>query len=141
MVEQIKSIEHGNHRRTLRHKNVETGEIYEGKLPVGAMYDVPYYRAEEHGKDAEWEGPSALGRGHGDDRLSLMVVTPGGSWFIDGRASNCDMKDDNTHNCWIRHGTPPNITVDKKGHTCGAGAGSIGKKNYHGFLRNGYLTL
>lgn len=27
----------------------------------------------------------------------------------------------------------------KDGNTCGAGAGSIAQKRYHGFLRNGYL--
>lgn len=69
----------------------------------------------------------------------LVVKTPGGEWVIDARASNCMMPDENTHRCWIRHGVPPNITVDKNGHTCGAGAGSILQSDYHGFLRNGYL--
>jgi hypothetical protein len=70
----------------------------------------------------------------------LMCKTPGGEWNIDGRASNCTMKEERTHRCWVRHGTPPNLHVDKNGHTCGAGAGSILSGNYHGFLHNGQLV-
>jgi hypothetical protein len=40
----------------------------------------------------------------------------------------------------VRHGEAPNITVDKNGVTCGAGAGSIQCGSYHGFLRNGELV-
>jgi hypothetical protein len=70
-----------------------------------------------------------------------MVVLPNGHiWDVDGRASNCDMKEDRTHRCWVRHGDPPNVHVDKNGHTCHAGAGSILSGNYHGFLHNGELT-
>lgn len=76
----------------------------------------------------------------GPDGRCLTVITPGGEWNIDGRASNCTMPEDKIHRCWVRHGTPPNITVDKNGNTCRAGAGSIAQKNYHGFLRNGFLT-
>lgn len=68
----------------------------------------------------------------------LCAVLPNGNhWNIESRASNCTMKDDRTHRCWCRHGEVPNITVDKNGHTCQAGAGSIASGNYHGFLRNG----
>lgn len=73
---------------------------------------------------------------------NLMVKTPGGDWHIDGQANNCTIPEDGQqhhHHCWIRHGDPPDITVDKNGITCGAGAGSIQAGNYHGFLRNGYL--
>ena len=70
----------------------------------------------------------------------LLVETPSGCWDIDSRCGNCTMPDDKTHRCWIRHGTPPNITVDKNGLTCQAGAGSIQTKGYHGFLQNGYFT-
>lgn len=73
---------------------------------------------------------------------NLIVKTPGGDWEIDSQANNCTMKDDvkqERHHCWIRHGEPPNVTVDKAGVTCGAGAGSIQAGSYHGFLRNGYL--
>lgn len=70
----------------------------------------------------------------------LIVVLPGGHhWDIDSRASNCTLPEDDDHKCWIRHGTPPEITVDKNGNTCSAGSGSIMMGGYHGFLRNGYL--
>lgn len=81
--------------------------------------------------DGWWKGP--------DGRI-LMAQTPGGQWCIDSRASNCTMPNDDEHRCWIRHGTPPEITVDKNGKTCTAGAGSIVSGNYHGFLQNGYFT-
>jgi hypothetical protein len=76
----------------------------------------------------------------------LTVKLPNGrSWNIDGEASNCDRKGDKSHRCWCRHGTPPNLTVDKTpesgGSTCGAGGGSIQAGDYHGFLRNGVLTI
>lgn len=70
----------------------------------------------------------------------LIVHTPGGSWDIDSRAANCDKRDERTHRCWVRHGEPPSIHVDKNGNTCGAGAGSIQCGSYHGFLHNGELT-
>lgn len=80
----------------------------------------------------DWDNP--------EGPMNLCVETPGGTWNIDGRCSNCTMKDDRTHRCWVRHGDPPRVTVDKDGHTCQAGAGSIMVGNYHGFLRNGELT-
>lgn len=123
-------------------KRTDTGEeMTWGEAPVGAMmfFDTGTY---------------------GPDGKSLIVKIPGGDWHVDGQAMNCDSpcgicgvpyKDhkDKGHNyedskpdhrCWIRHGEPPNITVDKNGNTCGAGAGSILVKEYHGFLRNGELT-
>lgn len=70
----------------------------------------------------------------------LTVMTPGGRWVIDSRASNCGSPYDYNHRCWVRHGEPPMITVDKNGATCSAGAGSIQCGSYHGFLQNGELT-
>lgn len=73
----------------------------------------------------------------------LCVMTPVGEWVIDSRASNCTIPDDynqERHHCWVAHGTVPDITVDKNGQTCAAGAGSIQAGNYHGFLRGGYLV-
>lgn len=69
----------------------------------------------------------------------LIVKTPGGDWDIDSRASNCTLPNDKLHRCWVRHGEPPNIDVNKSGITCKAGAGSIIVGGWHGFLRNGYL--
>jgi hypothetical protein len=78
----------------------------------------------------------------GEDGHCLIVVTPDGfHWDIDGRASNCSLPNDNEHKCWVRHGVPPIVTVDKNGKTCNAGGGSIGTPNWHGFLRNGYLVI
>ena len=105
---------------------------HEGKLftiedaPVGSMWYSSW-----HSDTPEWCGT---------DGKSLTIKTPGGIWHIDSRASNCTMKDDKIHKCWVRHGTPPDITVDKNGLTCAAGAGSIRCGDYHGFLRNGFLV-
>jgi hypothetical protein len=78
----------------------------------------------------------------------LMAVCPNGTrWNVDSRASNCELPDDKTHRCWVRHGKPEDGTlhVDKQGHTCKAGGGSIwvdkGTPNeYHGMLHNGQFT-
>lgn len=70
----------------------------------------------------------------------LCVETPGGTWNIDSRASNCTQPTDRVHRCWVRHGVPPVITVDKSGLTCGAGGGSILCGGWHGFLRAGELV-
>jgi hypothetical protein len=93
----------------------------------GAMYYADWYSDVP-----EWCGP---------DGRALMVKTPDGhTWHVDGEASNCTRKGDKTHKCWIRHGTPPLVTVDKNGVTCAAGAGSILTPKWHGFLRNGVLV-
>lgn len=92
---------------------------------------------------AMWYGGSQGGCKPGPDGKYLWVMCPGGIWCIDSIASNCDRRDDEEHRCWVRHGVPPNVTVDKNGRTCGAGAGSIlirrGDGAFHGFLRNGWL--
>lgn len=68
----------------------------------------------------------------------LHAILPNGhEWDIDGRASNCTLPNDRVHRCWVRHGEPPDVTVDKAGRTCSAGGGSIMAGDYHGFLRNG----
>ncbi len=94
------------------------------ELPVGSMWFADWYSRK------------------GPDGHRLFVMTPGGSWSPDGRANNCTKPNDNEHYCWVRHGIPPDITVDKNGNTCGCGH-SIGLgPNYsafHGFLTNGYL--
>ncbi len=96
----------------------------DSELPVGAMY----------------YGNWMNGIFPGPDGNSLFVMTPGGVWNIDAPASNCGKPKDRVHRCWCRHGLPPVVTVDKRGNTCNAGAGSIGKPGYHGFLQGGYLT-
>jgi hypothetical protein len=94
--------------------------------PPGASWDawwMPDY----------WRGP---------DGIALMVKCPNGhEWHVDSQASNCTRKGQ-PHECWVRHGDPrqANVTVDKHGDTCAAGAGSIVAGDYHGFLQAGILT-
>ncbi|UWZ84662.1 hypothetical protein [Occallatibacter riparius] len=118
----------------------DTGETKRriDEFPAGAMWFADWYKSDER-KDAagrhlyDWDWDNQF-------EPPLIVKTPGGDWNIDSRCSNCTMPADKTHRCWVRHGNVPEITVDKNGHTCAAGAGSILCGNYHGFLRNGYLT-
>jgi hypothetical protein len=109
------------------YRRADTGE--EMRLedaPAGAIWNSPWL--------AEWKGY------RGPDGQSLHVRLPNGrDWRIDGRASNCTLPNDQEHKCWVRHGTPPDLTVDKNGLTCAAGAGSIQAGDYHGFLRGGFL--
>lgn len=109
------------------YRRADNGELMTlGDAPDGAMWFAPWY-----GDVPEWRGP---------DGLTLVVRVPKKhDWIVDSRASNCTMPQDNVHKCWVRHGSPPNITVDKNGNTCSAGAGSIAVPGWHGFLRNGYL--
>lgn len=108
------------------YRRADTGdEMTLRDAPPGAMWDAWWY--------GEWSP--------GPDGKHLIVKCPNGhEWFIDGPASNCTMKYDHVHRCWVRHGEPPLITVDKNGLTCAAGAGSIQAGDYHGFLRNGEFT-
>src|SRR3954471_15087209 len=109
------------------YRRLDTGEeINSRDLPVGAMYYVKPENQKHYRP--------------GPDGRTLFVKTPGGVWCPDGRASNCGRPDDEVHYCWVRHGVPPLVTVDKIGDTCVAGAGSIMIDTYHGFLRNGELT-
>lgn len=109
-------------------RNMETGEEVSSRdLPVGALWVAV---------NNEGFYPT------GSDGLAIICMLPGKhTWMIDGRASNCTMKDDTKHRCWVRHGTVgERLTVDKNGPTCKAGAGSIKVDGYHGFLRNGELV-
>ena len=108
------------------YRRADTGEdVTLRDAPPGAMWDA-WWLADL------FAGP---------DGRCLMVKLPNGhDWCIDGRASNCTLPDDRAHRCWVRHGTPPAVTVDKNGHTCAAGAGSILSGSYHGFLRDGEFT-
>lgn len=90
------------------------------------------------------------GNWNNDDGFHLKVMLPGPAnpdgtisfghvWDIDSRCSNCGSPDDRLHRCWVREGTPPNVTISKNGNTCSAGAGSVKVEWWHGFLRNGVL--
>lgn len=99
-----------------------------GRAPVGAMYF--------------FDNPDPISSYRPHPGPNLFVNVPGGhGWCIDSRASNCSRPEDNEHHCWVRHGDPPNVTVDKNGETCAAGAGSIQTGDWHGFLRDGRLVV
>lgn len=109
----------------------DTGEeMLLSDAPIGACWNASWFA--ERREKGFYVGP---------DGKCLVVKTPGGKWMIDSRASNCTIPEDDVHKCWIRHGCPEDGTlhVDKNGHTCGAGAGSIVCGNYHGFLHHGHL--
>lgn len=110
-------------------RRTDTGELYEGyrSLPPGAIWSAPWMA--DH-----WGGP--------DGRCLVCKLPDGHDWIIDGQANNCTMPDDDVHRCWVRHGRPEDGTlhVDKNGHTCAAGAGSIATSKWHGFLHNGHLV-
>lgn len=109
-------------------KRADTGEILTWwEAGPGAMYN-----AEWLAEQACWQGP---------DGMSIVVKCPDGKeWTIDARCNNCTLPGDDVHKCWVRHGEPPVLTVDKEGITCSAGGGSIDTGTYHGFLRNGEFT-
>lgn len=116
---------------TTVYRNAETGKhSLPGGLPVGAIVDWTHqggYRRERTGPDGRY----------------LVCIVPASYrhfWHMDDRASNCGSRDDDEHRCWVRHGEPPDLTVDKEGLTCTAGAGSIVTDTWHGFLRGGYLV-
>jgi hypothetical protein len=114
--------------------NLQTSEEYfsQAQVPPGAMWFADWMLGLENDPFA---GP--------DGRCLVVKLPNGNDWMIDGPCSNCTDHDDflrGGHKCWVRHGEAPNITVDKNGKTCAAGAGSILSGDYHGFLRNGVFT-
>jgi hypothetical protein len=115
---------------------VATGEVVSPRPGVTA----PLYRRADTGEVLTFaDAPAGAMVGF---EWGLTVKLPNGrSWNIDSEATNCTRKGVKSHRCWIRHGTPPDITVDKNGDTCAAGAGSIQAGDYHGFLRNGHLEV
>ncbi len=107
----------------------DTGERFtNATIPAGALWRATWYEDRP-----EWRGI--------DGQSWCCQLPGGGTWMIDGRASNCTLPNDNVHKCWCRHGAAPLFTIDKNGTTCDAGAGSIIAPNgWHGFLRNGVLA-
>jgi hypothetical protein len=103
-----------------------------GKPEPGDMY----YETGFHSKT----GTCYKGWSNCDGKHLIAILPNGHEWDIDGRASNCTMPEDKIHRCWCRHGEVPEITVDKNGFSCAAGAGSILAGDYHGFLQNGNFT-
>lgn len=125
------NIPDGGRRREVILMREDTGEKFQGykNLPVGAMWFAP------------WLDETFI------PQLEhvLIVKTPGGDWIPDSEAANCTKPADRypkqqDHHCWIIKGKLPKITVSKRGKTCKAGAGSIGQKDWHGFLIDGFLV-
>ena len=114
----------------------------EAGTPVGAMFWNTWLDAWGYKRAMGYPGREDKPKSYFPDEQGriLSVQTPGGKWIIDSRCSNCTKPDDNGHRCWVRHGEPPNVTVDKNGGTCAAGGGSIIAGKWHGFLRNGELV-
>lgn len=112
---------------------VFTAKLYDtasGHPEPGDLFERECYAQTRWGRCA-WGWTNCTGR-------HLIGILPNGhEWDICSRCSNCTMRDDNTHRCWIVSGEPPAVDVGKGGHTCAAGAGSIGVPGWHGFLRSG----
>lgn len=106
-----------------------------GNMRPGDMWWVPYYHGDNKALLCPWDNCD-------DPRGHLFATLPDGwVWELDSRASNCGSPGDRQHRCWVRHGEPPALTVDKAGATCPAGAGSIQSgRGWHGFLRAGKLV-
>jgi hypothetical protein len=124
---------------TVWHYALPSGE------PVEHLQPGDIYFNDAHGPTPE----AALGWGcpwTNCDGRHLTVILPASrhqGWNIDGRCRNCTLPGETTHRCWVRHGdpaVPDSLHVDKAGHTCDAGAGSIAVDGYHGHLHNGVLT-
>lgn len=110
--------------------NVAVYDTPSGRLEPGCLYLVDQHPGRSCG--ARWSNCTGQHL-HG-------VLPSGGHWDIDSRAGNCGSPADTTHRCWVRHGEPPAVHVDKSGHTCSAGAGSIAATDYHGFLHHGQFS-
>ena len=113
-------------------KRPDTGEVKEHNsgFGIGAIW-----RAVWQPKNCDWTN---------ETEPHILVRCPNGDgnrdWDIDSRCSNCTLPNDKLHRCWVRSGVAPNLTVNKAGLTCSAGAGSILLPKWHGFLTNGILT-
>lgn len=113
------------------HRQVSTERFYNtpsGKPEPGDIYLLPWHEPDHCPYWSNCDGNHMYG-----------ILPNGWDWDMTSRASNCDLKDNKTHRCWVIHGSAEDgtITVDKNGDTCSAGAGSIAAPGWHGFLRNG----
>ena len=117
------------------------------------IFSETLYQRSDTGQILTWTeaGPGAMRENEwfagkrafcGPDGISISVKCPDGKeWMIDGPCNNCTMPNDHVHKCWVRHGNPPYLTVNKQGgYTCNAGGGSIDTGTYHGFLVEGVFT-
>lgn len=116
----------------------QRGEYTLRAAPVGMMWDAFWMRDRY---EASEDGPGWVNVG--PDGLTLVICVPTKHDFMpEMRASNCTMKRDGTHHCWVRHGDARKneCHIDKIGHTCAAGAGSIVTSTWHGFIHHNCVT-
>jgi len=125
-------LEHQVYRQTLY--GTLDGSWY-GLPGIGDMFFEDWY-----GCAMERDGRCLYGWTNCLEPHLIVIMPTEHRWDLSGRASNCTMKDDTTHRCWVRHGNPAKgelVHVDKAGVTCGAGAGSLAIPGWHGFLHQG----
>ena len=130
------------------YENIETREVKRSdQLPIGALYAIE--------RDADILFDQFPPCGYDGLSIACVLIGNGGPdsrhhWYIDYKASNCTMPDDDKHRCWVRHGTVgEKLTVNKEPiqgpngliTSCQAGAGSffMDNQSWHGFLTNGEL--
>lgn len=112
------------------HRFVSVTKLYDspsGEPERGDVYVMDYHHP---GECPFWDNC--------DGHHFWAILPNGHTWDIDSRANNCTMPDERTHRCWVRVGSleEGNLHVDKNGHTCAAGAGSIAVPGWHGFLHH-----
>ncbi len=133
----VPASEQGNPRETEDWPTVcECGYIFRPDDEFELIYRPLYLRSDTQELVTLAEAPAGAIWKEGE---SWILRTPGGDLNLDSRAGNCSKPWCNDHKCWIMHGEPPEITVDKQGNSCDAGGGSIIMGDWHGFLRNGWL--
>ena len=124
----------GNEERVVELHTRMVYDTPDGHLKPGDLYWVSF--RHEGGRCAPEVGGWTNCEG-----VHLHVVLPNGHhWDMDSRAANCTRPDDGEHRCWVRHGAPPDVTVNKEGNTCKAGRGSVKSGDFHGYLTDGRLV-
>ena len=95
--EKQKPIDEGDIIHDVKHQ-VFTSRLYGTNSGDPEPGDLYYIKWHEPGKCPYWDSC---------DGMHLHGIVPNGEhWDIDSRASNCTMKDDRTHRCWVRTGLP-----------------------------------
>lgn len=125
-------LEHQVHRQTLY--GTPDG-LWHGLPKVGDMLYEDWYGC------ADERNGNCIGGWTNCTGPHLIIIVPTEHWWDPNlRASNCTMKEDLLHRCWVRHGDPAKgevVHIDKRGVTCQAGAGSLAIPGWHGFMHNG----
>ncbi len=128
-------VDDPNAERGFRYQSVVNRQVFRNRLydtASGSPEPGDVYRMS-------WHGACGWSNCQGEH---LHVVLPNGwDWDVMSRCSNCGSPEDKTHRCWVlREEAPGVFHVDKTGHTCSAGAGSIAAPGFHGFLHHGEIV-